>query len=215
MQLQAGRVRRPGADDAGQGHSEDPVSSFTSTIPTAYVLKTAAWIKRLAYLIALIGTVASYGTQVNLLLSYEVGNFSYVIPATIDMLAICAALALQLPGLDVTSRKIAGIILTVTVLVSVAANVTGGHNTIARLAHAWPVVAYLLGELLANRVRMYAARLRRSRGAAQQAAGSGGGTNLTGNAAARGRADRGPRIPRGCGDAPADITSAGVERQPE
>jgi len=37
--------------------------------------------------------------------------------------------------------------------------VTGGHNTIARLAHAWPVIAYLFGELLANRVRSYAARL--------------------------------------------------------
>lgn len=128
-------------------------------IPTAHVLTTAAWIKKLAYVIALIGTVASYGTQVGLLLSYEVGAFGYVIPATVDLLAICAALALQLPNLDATSRKIAGWILLVAVTVSVAANVTGGHNTVARLAHAWPVIAYLLGELLANRVRSFAARL--------------------------------------------------------
>lgn len=130
-----------------------------NAIPTAHVLTTAAWIKKLAYLIALIGTVASYGTQVALLLSYEVGSFSYVIPATIDLLAICAALALQLPGLDTASRKIAGWILIIAVSVSVAANVTGGHNTVARLAHAWPVIAYLLGELLANRVRSFAAQL--------------------------------------------------------
>lgn len=131
----------------------------TSTIPTSYVLKTAKAIKLLAYLIAVIGTIASYGTQVHLLLAYEVGAFSWVIPATVDLLAICAALALQLPDLDTTSRKIAGTILTVAVVVSVAANVTGGHNPIAKLAHAWPVVAYLLGELLANRVRAFAARL--------------------------------------------------------
>jgi hypothetical protein len=128
-------------------------------IPVAHVLKTAAWVSRLAYLIALIGVAGSYSTQVGLLLDHEVGGFSYVLPATIDFLAVCAALALQLQGLDRGSRKIAGWILTVAVVVSVAANVTGGHNTIARLAHAWPVIAYLLGELLANRVRAFAARL--------------------------------------------------------
>jgi len=128
-------------------------------IPVAHVLRTAAWVSRLAYLIALIGVAGSYSTQVGLLLGHEVGGFSYVLPATIDILAVCAALALQLQGLDRGSRKIAGWTLTVAVVVSVAANVTGGHNTIARLAHAWPVVAYLLGELLANRVRAFAARL--------------------------------------------------------
>jgi hypothetical protein len=131
----------------------------TATIPTAYVLTTAKWIKKLAYLIALIGTVASYGTQVDLLLENKVGGFSWVIPGTVDLLAICAALALQLPGLDSTSRRIAGAVLTVAVVVSVLANVSGAHNRIAALAHAWPVVAYLFGELIANRVRSYAARL--------------------------------------------------------
>jgi hypothetical protein len=130
-----------------------------AAIPVPHVLRTAAWVSRLAYAIALIGVAGSYSTQVGLLLGHEVGGFSYVLPATIDILAVCAALALQLQGLDRGSRKIAGWILTVAVIVSVAANVTGGHNTIARLAHAWPVVAYLLGELLANRVRAFAARL--------------------------------------------------------
>lgn len=132
---------------------------MNTTIPISHVLRTAKVIGYLAYLIALIGVVGSYGTQVELLLGHEVGGFSWVIPATIDLLAICSALALQLPGLDRGSRRIAGTVLTISTLVSVTANVAGGHNAIARVAHAWPVVAYLLGELLANRVRSYAARL--------------------------------------------------------
>jgi hypothetical protein len=128
-------------------------------IPTKHVLRTAKTIGYLAYLIALIGVAGSYGTQVDLLLTHDVGAFAWVIPATIDLLAVCAAMALQLPGLDRSSRRIAGWTLTVAVIVSVTANVAGGHNMVARLAHAWPVVAYLLGELLANRVRAYAARL--------------------------------------------------------
>lgn len=131
----------------------------TTTIPTAYILKSAKIVKRLAYLIAAIGTVASYGTQVELLKGWGIDTFSYVIPATVDLLAICAAIALQIPGFPARDRKIAGTILTVAVIVSVAANVTSGHNLGARLAHAWPVVAYLLAELIANRIRMYVATI--------------------------------------------------------
>lgn len=131
----------------------------TTKTTSEHALTAAKWIGRGAYAIAAVGTVASYGTQVALLLAHEVGAFSYAIPATIDVLAICAAMALQLPGLDRASRQIAGAILFTAVAVSVAANLTGGHNGIARAAHAWPVLAYLLGELLANRVRTYAHRL--------------------------------------------------------
>lgn len=121
--------------------------------------KSAKVITRIAYVIALTGAIGSYGTQVTYLLANGVGSFSWAIPATIDLLAICSAMALQLPGLDTASRKIAGGILFVTVSVSVTANVAGGHGSVAKASHAWPVVAYLLGELLANRVRAYAARL--------------------------------------------------------
>jgi hypothetical protein len=121
--------------------------------------KSATMITRIAYVIAVTGAIGSYGTQVTYLILNGVGWFSWVIPATIDLLAIASAMALQLPGLDRASRKIAGGILFVTVSVSVTANVAGGHGIVAKAAHAWPVVAYLLGELLANRVRAYAARL--------------------------------------------------------
>lgn len=131
----------------------------TTAVPTAYVLRAARWIGRLAYTIAAVGTVASYGTQVGLLLAHDVGRFAYILPATVDILAICASLALHLPGLDTVSRRIAGAILLAAVSVSIAANLTGGHDVVSSSAHAWPVVAYLLAELLANRVRSYAAKL--------------------------------------------------------
>lgn len=138
-----------------------------SKVPVDFVRKSAIAIGIGAYSIASIGVVASYGTQVVLLLAYGVGMFSYVLPATVDILAVCAALALQLPFLDKTTRWVAGIILTLTVGVSVTANVIGAHNPISRAAHAWPVIAYLLGELLAGRVRAFAARLAASQADAQ------------------------------------------------
>jgi hypothetical protein len=135
-------------------------------IPADKILKSAAIIKKIAYGIAGIGTVASYGTQVTLLLTNGLGAFSWAIPATIDMLAIAAAMALQIPRLDTVSRKIAGAILMVAVVVSILANVWDAHSPIAAVAHAWPVVAYLLGELLANRVRAFAERLQATQAAA-------------------------------------------------
>jgi uncharacterized protein DUF2637 len=131
---------------------------MNTTIPTKHVLKTAKVIAYVAYAIAAIGAVGSYGTQAFLLLANGVGWFSWVIPATVDLLAFASAMALSLPGLG-RGRWVAGAILLASVTVSVTANVAGGHNTIARVAHAWPVVAYLLGELLAGIVRSYAARL--------------------------------------------------------
>ena len=142
------------------------MTSTATQIPVQYILRSAKVVKRLAYLIAVIGTVASYGTQVELLQHWGLSTFAYVIPATVDLLAICAAIALQIPGFPTTDRKIAGTILVVAVIVSVAANVTSGHNIGARLAHAWPVVAYLLAELIANRIRMYVARVQAAQAAA-------------------------------------------------
>lgn len=128
-------------------------------IPTDSILKTAGHVKKIAYAIAGVGTIASYGTQVTLLVANGLGVFSYAIPATIDLLAIGAAMALQIPRLDTVSRRIAGAILTVAVIVSIVANVWDAHSGIAAVAHAWPVFAYLLGELLANRIRAFAERL--------------------------------------------------------
>lgn len=135
-------------------------------IPADKILKTAGMIKKIAYGIAAVGTLASYGTQVTLLLNNEFGAFAYAIPATIDALALGAAMALQIPRLDTVSRRIAGAILMVAVAVSIIANVWDAKTGIQAAGHAWPVVAYLLGELLANRVRAFAERLQAAQAAA-------------------------------------------------
>jgi len=124
-----------------------------------FILKSAKHVKRIAYLIAAIGAAASYMTQVELLKVWELGNFAYVIPATIDLLAICAAIGLNIPRLPERDQKYIKRVLTIAVLVSVIANMAGGHNWVARLGHAWPVVAYLLAEGIANRIRNFAAKL--------------------------------------------------------
>jgi hypothetical protein len=123
----------------------------------AYITRSATIVKRVAYLIAVIGAVASYGTQAELLLHWGMGAFSWVIPATVDLLAICAAVALAIPGFP--DLKLAGGVLATATIVSIAANVTAGHNAGAKIAHAWPVVAYLLAELIASRLRRYIATL--------------------------------------------------------
>jgi hypothetical protein len=129
-----------------------------SQIPVEYILKAAKIVKRLAYLIAVIGAVASYGTQVELLKTWGIeGAFSYLIPATVDLLAICAAIALQIPGFPDKDRKSVYKILIIAVLVSVTANVLAGAGWGAKAAHAWPVVAYLLAEYIANKCRTFAA----------------------------------------------------------
>lgn len=130
----------------------------TLNLPVEYILKAAKAVKRLAYLIAVIGASASYGTQVELLKSWHVELvFAWLIPATVDLLAICAAIALQIPGFPEEYRKSVYKILIAAVLVSVTANMVAGAGWGAKFAHAWPVVAYLLAEWIANKCRNFAA----------------------------------------------------------
>ena len=68
-------------------------------IPLEYILKAANAVKKIAYLIAVIGAVTSFGTQVGLLEDWKISfAFSVGIAGTVDLLAVCAAIALQVPG---------------------------------------------------------------------------------------------------------------------
>lgn len=132
----------------------------TLDIPVEFILKAAKSVKKLAYLIAVIGAVTSFGTQVELLESWSLSPaFAWGIAATVDILAICAAIALQVPGFP--DRMLVGTILVIALTVSITANIIAGlkESGGAAAAHAWPVIAYMLAELIANRLRQYVARV--------------------------------------------------------
>jgi len=130
------------------------------TLLREYILRASKHVKRIAYLIAAIGAAASYGTQVELLVKWGMGTpFSQIIPATIDLLAICAAIGMTIPGLPDKDRRYVSLVLIIAVLVSGTANFMGGHNWVTRVGHTWPVVAYLLAEGIANRIRTYQANI--------------------------------------------------------
>lgn len=125
-----------------------------------YIFKASKHVKRIAYLIAAVGAATSYGTQVELLKEWGMEIWAaYAVPGTIDALAICAAIALAIPFLPEEIRKYATRILTIAVLVSVTANLMGGHNWVTRLGHVWPVVAYLFAEGLATRLNRFVAQI--------------------------------------------------------
>lgn len=131
-----------------------------TSIPLEYILKAAKSVKRLAYLIAVIGAVTSFGTQVELLESWSLTPaFAWGIAATVDILAICAAIALQVPGFP--DRTLVGWILVIALGASITANIIAGLKVGggAAAAHAWPVLAYMLAELIASRLRNYVARV--------------------------------------------------------
>lgn len=137
-----------------------------TVIPVDFILKAAKSVKKLAYLIAVIGAVTSFGTQVELLQSWSLSPaFSWGIAATIDILAICAAIALQVPGFP--DRVLVGTILVVALGVSITANIIAGLKVSggAAAAHAWPVLAYMFAELIANRLRRYVARVQAAQAA--------------------------------------------------
>lgn len=129
-----------------------------TTIPVEYILKAANSVKKIAYLIAVIGAITSFGTQVGLLESWKIAFiFAVGIAGTVDLLAVCAAITLQVPNFPWKGRV--GTIFVFTLSVSIAANVIAGsrESTGAAIAHAWPVLAYMLAELIANLLRKYVA----------------------------------------------------------
>src|SRR5262245_9783430 len=129
-------------------------------IPVEYILKAAKAVKRIAYLIAVIGAVTSFGTQVELLQSWHIQTtFAWGIASTVDLLAICAAIALQVPGFP--DRGLVGSILVFALAASITANMIAGLKVSvgSGVGHAWPVVAYMGAELIAARMRRYAASL--------------------------------------------------------
>jgi len=101
----------------------------------------------------------SYGTQVDLLLVHTVGWASWLVPLTIDVLALMSNLALGLPRRAGMSRRGLWMILVITLAVSMVLNFMAGANFIASTAHVWVVAAYLAAEYVRGWVKTYRAAL--------------------------------------------------------
>lgn len=124
-----------------------------------HAVKTAKMIGRIATGIALAAMATSYMVQVGLLLQHQVGWSSFVIPISLDALAVCALMARRLPDLDRGTRRIASIITLVMASISFAGNTYGAHDIVAGIGHAVPVLGLLLAETLAGRVNQHAHKL--------------------------------------------------------
>lgn len=151
--------------------NEGNESMYPTSIPLEYILKAANAVKKIAYLIAVIGAITSFGTQVGLLESWKISTaFAWGIAGTVDLLAVCAMIALQVPGFPWKGRV--GVIFVFTLSVSIAANVIAGskESTGAAIAHAWPVLAYMFAELIANLLRKYVAMVEAAKAKADAAA---------------------------------------------
>lgn len=124
-----------------------------------HAVKTAKMIGRIATGIALAAMATSYMVQVGLLVEHQVGWSSFVIPISLDALAVCALMARRLPGLDQGTRRIASVITLVMASISFAGNTYGAHDIVAGIGHAVPVLGLLLAETLAGRVLAHAHKL--------------------------------------------------------
>lgn len=113
-------------------------------------MDTSAKIRRASSVIAFIGVGVSYGTQVKLLLHHgdDIPS-ALAIPLTVDVLGVICFFAVHSNEVRKAGRVLAGIVLPIVCGVSIAWNATGSQDGVARASHVWPVVAYLLGELIA------------------------------------------------------------------
>lgn len=116
--------------------------------------KAIAAIRFLSTVIMTIAAVVSYQTQRQLLLGWKVDELSsYAIPVTVDLLAIICTLGAHTPGVNPVGRRIAYRVLAVAGAASLGANFAAGVTWGSRIAHGWTVVAYLLAELVAAKVK--------------------------------------------------------------
>lgn len=123
------------------------------------IMKAVKTVSILAGVIAGIAAVASYGTQVVLLLGWQVGGFSYVIPATVDFLAIISAIGLHIRRIDKSLKRVAAFVLITAGSVSMTANLYAGATLGSKIAHAWTVIAYMLAEWLNAKIRAHGAKI--------------------------------------------------------
>ena len=145
--------------------------------------------KIVAYLIALIAGVMSYGHQIDLLLLADLGLYAYAVPLTVDLLAFIGAMVRNSDVASEGTRRAALVPLTLAGSMAIAANVAVAHNTIQAVVGVWTVLAYLIAEYFVSRLKPKAQPVDEKRSAAAKK----GAETRRKNAVKRSRKPRAPR----------------------
>lgn len=109
--------------------------------------------KSVAYFIAGVAAVSSYGHQVHLLSLADLDPLfgvipsEWVTPVTVDSLAIIALMVRMSPDVTDRTRKLALIPLSFAGALAIAANVATARNLVQVIVGVWTVGAYILAEL--------------------------------------------------------------------
>jgi hypothetical protein len=109
--------------------------------------------KGVAWLVAAIAAVTSYGHQVHLLSLADLDPLfglipgEWITPVTVDSLAIIALMIRRSPEVTDRTRKLALIPLVIAGGMSIAANVAMARNIVQVIVGIWTVGAYILAEI--------------------------------------------------------------------
>ena len=114
--------------------------------------------KIVAYLIAFVAAVSSYGHQVHLLSLADLDPLfgiipsEWITPATVDSLAIIALMVRTSDTVTVATRRWALVPLVLAGGMSVVANVATARNIVQVVVGVWTVAAYIIAELFVGKM---------------------------------------------------------------
>lgn len=114
--------------------------------------------KVVAYLIAFVAAVSSYGHQVALLATANLDALfgiipgEWITPATVDSLAIIALMVRTSDAVTAATRRWALVPLVLAGGMSVAANVATARNIVQVVVGVWTVAAYIIAELFVGKM---------------------------------------------------------------
>lgn len=114
--------------------------------------------KVVAYLIAFVAAVSSYGHQVHLLSLADLDPLfgiipgEWITPITVDSLAIIALMVRGSDSVTEKTRRWALVPLVLAGGMSVAANVATARNIVQVVVGVWTVAAYIIAELFVGKM---------------------------------------------------------------
>jgi uncharacterized protein DUF2637 len=147
-------------------------------------------IRVLALAIMVAAASVSFGTQRAVFTAWHAGAYTSVVaPLSIDLLAILCNLALHTDNVVRAGRRVAALVLVVTMAGSLTANWTAGVTIGSKAVHSGMVVLYVLAEWVSSKVKDSTPTVDEKRSAAARKAAA----TRKANAA---KATRKPRAPR-------------------